>query len=120
MAVPRIGSVIYAVSRERRQTAFQGCGAVIVSIRKLKPLGGLYCAQNLRQDVTVLATVAQNLNIRNAMAKTKKIQIRIDTDTLDAFDQVVGEGNRSKSIINLMKKIIYGKDRSNGRDYINR
>lgn len=54
------------------------------------------------------------------MAKTKKIQIRIDTDTLNAFDDIVGEGNRSKSIINLMEKKIYGKDRSNGRDYSNR
>jgi len=54
------------------------------------------------------------------MAKDRRLEIRIDSNTLDAFDDVVGLRNRSRVIIKLMEKVILksGKYYIHGKDNI--
>jgi hypothetical protein len=72
-----------------------------------------------RSAVMKNVCVAQKKNTKiAAMGKDKRINIRINSKTLDAFDYIVGERNRSKEIIKLIEnKIVnsgklfkYGKD----------
>lgn len=38
--------------------------------------------------------------------KSEKVQFRVRADVLEAFDEIVGKGNRSKALHELMEKEI--------------
>ena len=53
------------------------------------------------------------------MVKDSKFQVRISSELLDEFDAVVGNGNRSRIIVNFIKDIVNEqKQKENGKNII--